>query len=127
MRFHRRATTPIGVREGVRIESTIRWRGSPFRWLTEIEEWRPGDRFVDGPHETPYRLWRHTHSLRPCNGGTEVRDFVQDALPLGPIETMTHALLVRLDVEAIFDNRAQRVRLRMAAARARGFGGPMDR
>jgi ligand-binding SRPBCC domain-containing protein len=77
-----------------------------LRWLTEIEEWQPAHRFIDMQREGPYRLWRHTHTLRQRDGGTEMEDVVQYALPLGPIGTIAHALLVRRDVDAIFDYRA---------------------
>lgn len=115
MNFRIHTPTPIEMQEGVRIEYTIRWRGLALRWLTEIEEWRPGDRFVDVQREGPYRFWRHSHSFSACHGGIEMRDFVQYALPLGPIGTIAHALLVRRDLEAVFDYRAQRIRQQMAA------------
>ena len=35
----------------------------PIRWLTRIEVWEPGARFVDVQIRGPYRLWHHTHTF----------------------------------------------------------------
>lgn len=114
MNFQIHTPGPIEMGKGAIIQYTIRWRGLPLRWLTEIEDWRPADRFVDVQRAGPYRLWRHMHAFRPCGARTEMEDIVQYALPLGPIGTMAHALVVRRDVEAIFDYRAQRIHELMA-------------
>jgi ligand-binding SRPBCC domain-containing protein len=115
MNFRVRTPTPIEMQAGVLIEYTIRWRGLPLRWLTEIEEWQPAHRFVDVQRNGPYRLWHHTHTFCKRSGGTEMEDVVQYALPLGLIGTIAHALFVRRDVHAIFDYRAQRIHELMAA------------
>jgi ligand-binding SRPBCC domain-containing protein len=59
----------------------------------------------------PYRLWHHTHELEPLDGGsaTLMRDTVRYALGFGAAGELAHRLLVRRDLEAIFDFRAQRV------------------
>ena len=91
------------------IEYTIRWRGLPIRWLTEIEEWLPGKRFVDRQVRGPYRLWHHTHGFEEAGDKTIMEDIVRYALPLGPIGRIAHAVLVRRDLERIFDFRASRI------------------
>jgi len=109
MCFQIRTSAPIAMYAGARIEYTIRWRGLPMRWLTEIEEWLPGKRFVDRQVRGPYRLWHHVHRFEAAGDETIMDDVVRYALPLGPIGRIAHAVLVRRDVERIFDFRAQRI------------------
>ncbi len=77
----------------------------PVNWLTRIETWEPGVRFVDVQLKGPYRLWHHTHTFEPDDAGTRVRDEVRYALPLGPLGELAHRLIVRRDLERIFDFR----------------------
>src|SRR5918997_5030628 len=51
---------PIEMRPGALIEYRLRLHGVPVRWLTRIEVWEPGRRFVDVQVRGPYRLWHHT-------------------------------------------------------------------
>lgn len=96
---------PIEMRPGALIEYRLTLHRVPVRWLTRIEEWEPGERFVDVQVEGPYRLWHHTHTFEARNGGTIVRDEVRYALPLGPLGELAHRLFVRRDLERIFDFR----------------------
>ena len=61
----------------------------------------------------PYRLWHHTHTFEARDGGTLVRDRVRYALPLGPLGELAHRVLVRRDLERIFDFRQERVARRL--------------
>ena len=101
---------PIEMRAGALIEYRLRLRGLPVSWLTRIEEWEPGVRFVDMQLRGPYALWHHTHAFEPDGaGGTRMRDTVRYALPGGPFGAIPHALFVRAELDRIFDFRAQRV------------------
>jgi ligand-binding SRPBCC domain-containing protein len=96
---------PIEMAPGTLIEYRLRLHHLPVRWLTRIESWEPGKRFVDVQVEGPYRLWHHTHSFEPHGQGTRVRDQVRYALPLGPLGELAHRLFVRRDLERIFEFR----------------------
>ena len=101
---------PVEMRAGALVEYRLRLHGVPVSWLTRIEEWEPGVRFVDMQLSGPYRLWHHTHEFAPDGaGGTIMRDTVRYALPLGPLGEAARRLFVARDLEAIFDHRAQRV------------------
>ena len=101
---------PIDMRVGALIEYRLALHGLPVAWLTRIEEWEPGVRFVDMQLTGPYKLWHHTHEFRPSgDGGTLMTDTVRYALPLGPLGGLAHRALVRRDVERIFDFRARAV------------------
>jgi ligand-binding SRPBCC domain-containing protein len=111
-----RVTTPrpIEMRAGALIEYRLRLHGIPVAWLTRIEEWLPGVRFVDQQLSGPYRLWHHTHEFEPDgHGGTVMRDTVRYALPCWPLGEVAHALLVRRDLAAIFDFRHAEVARRL--------------
>jgi ligand-binding SRPBCC domain-containing protein len=96
---------PITMNEGTRIAYRIRWRWVPWRWLTEIIAWNPPRGFVDQQLQGPYRLWHHTHQFKAQAGGTLMIDTVRYALPLGPLGSLAHRLVVRRDLERIFDYR----------------------
>jgi hypothetical protein len=111
-----RVTTPLPVemRAGALIEYRLRLHGIPIAWLTRIEEWLPGVRFVDQQLAGPYRLWHHTHEFEPDGqGGTVMRDTVRYALPFWPLSEVAHALLVRRDLAAIFEFRRAEVARRL--------------
>jgi len=96
---------PIDMRPGALIEYRLELHRVPVRWLTRIEKWEPGERFVDVQVKGPYRLWHHTHTFEHREGGTLVRDEVRYALPFGPLGELAHRLFVRRDLERIFDFR----------------------
>jgi ligand-binding SRPBCC domain-containing protein len=98
------------LRTGSLIRYRLRWHGIPLRWTTAITDWNPPHSFVDTQLSGPYALWQHEHRLMSENQGTRIRDEVTHALPLGIAGHITHRLLVRRDVEAIFDFRQRRLR-----------------
>jgi ligand-binding SRPBCC domain-containing protein len=100
---------PIELRAGAVIEYRLRWRGLPMRWISEIAIWEPPLRFVDVQSCGPYKSWRHTHEFLEAADGTLMRDDVRYAMPWGPFGAIAHRWIVRRNLEAIFDYRAQRV------------------
>jgi ligand-binding SRPBCC domain-containing protein len=119
LRFRLLTPEPVAMGVGTFLQYALRIHGVPVRWDTLIQEWEPPFRFVDVQVRGPYRLWHHTHSLEPLDGGaaTLMRDTVRYAVPLGLAgEVVRRALVVR-DVRAIFAFRAQRVPGLVAASR----------
>lgn len=105
---------PIGMRVGAVIEYRLRLHGLPIRWLTRIEDWEPGVRFVDAQLRGPYALWHHTHDFEPApDGGTIMRDTVRYAIRFGPLGNLARTLFVRRDLDRIFDFRAAEVARRL--------------
>jgi ligand-binding SRPBCC domain-containing protein len=110
LRFRMLTRDPVVMAQGTLLRYRLRVHGVPVRWLTQITEWEPPQRFVDEQLEGPYALWRHTHTFEADGaGGTLMRDEVRYALPLGALGELAHRLLVRRDLARIFDYRAQRV------------------
>lgn len=106
---------PIEMRQGTLIEYRISLGGIPMKWLTEIQEWQPNERFVDTQLRGPYRHWHHSHEFRDAKGGTEMRDTVDYELPFGPLGRLAHVLTVQRLLKKLFDYRV--------AAIERGFRG----
>ncbi len=109
LRFEMLTREPVDMREGTRLEYRLHVHGIPIRWVSRIEAWEPGRRFVDRQLRGPYRLWEHTHEVEAHPQGTLSRDIVLYALPLGPVGAVAHRLLVRRDLERIFDFRREAV------------------
>ena len=105
LRFRVLTPRPVHMAPGALIQYRLELHRIPIRWLTRIETWVAGERFVDVQVRGPYRLWHHTHTFEAHDGGTLVRDRVRYALPLGPLGELAHRLLVRRDLERIFDFR----------------------
>jgi ligand-binding SRPBCC domain-containing protein len=110
LRFKIITPQPVQMEKGARIQYALRLRGIPLRWLTEIEEWDPPHGFVDVQLKGPYRLWHHTHTFSAVNGGTNIVDVVQYALPFGLLGRIVHRLQVARDVARIFDYRQQQIK-----------------
>jgi ligand-binding SRPBCC domain-containing protein len=119
LRFEVVTPRPIAMRPGALIEYRLVLHRLPVAWLTRIEEWdtdpaRP--RFVDMQLTGPYKLWHHTHEFRAHpDGGTVMTDTVRYALPYGALGALAHRVLVRRDVELIFDYRARAVPARLTS------------
>lgn len=105
LRFRIVTPRPIPMGRGTLIEYRLRLHGLPISWLTRIEVWEPGRRFVDQQLHGPYALWHHTHEFQATADGTLMRDTVRYALPFGALGGVAHALFVRRDLERIFDFR----------------------
>lgn len=110
LRFEVLSPEPIPMHRGSVIEYRLRLRGIPLGWVSVIEEWEPGRRFVDRQLCGPYRLWHHTHEFAEHPDGTVVRDRVRYRIPLGPIGALAHVLFVRRDLARVFDFRHAAVR-----------------
>ena len=102
-------TPDVVMREGALIDYTIRWLGLPMRWRTLISRYQPPYEFVDEQVRGPYRLWRHRHTFHAVNGGVLARDRVEYVLPFGPVGELAHALVVRRQIEQIFDYRERKL------------------
>lgn len=102
LRFKVRTRGNIEMREGLRIDYSLRLHGIPVVWQTKITVWDPPRRFVDMQQRGPYRLWRHEHVFEERDGGTLVRDRVDYAVPGG---LLVEKLLVGRDLKRIFEFR----------------------
>ena len=95
---------PIEMQPGTLIDYRLRFRGIPLRWRSEITTWDPPHGFADAQVKGPYRQWFHEHTFAEQDGGTLAGDRVEYAVWGG---ALANALVVRRDVERIFDYRRQ--------------------
>jgi ligand-binding SRPBCC domain-containing protein len=99
--------SPIEMRVGTLIDYTIGWLGLTMRWTTLITAYDPPHRFVDEQLKGPYSFWHHTHTFFEKDGVTAMTDTVRYALPFGVVGALAHALVVRRQVEHIFEYRTK--------------------
>ncbi len=108
LRFEVLTPSPLEMRIGTLIRYRLRVHGIPIDWLTRIDDWEPGVRFVDTQLVGPYKLWHHAHTFEEHEGGTLMRDVVHFALPAWPLGELALPIL-RRDLNAIFDHRRDAV------------------
>lgn len=107
---------PVEMAAGTLIDYRLRLHGMPVRWRSRIEEWDPPRRFVDRQIRGPYALWHHTHRFEEAGGGrTTMTDIVRYAHRLGPLGSLAERVLVRRDLERIFDFRREAIGSLLAA------------
>jgi len=109
LNFKVRSTTNQQVREGTRITYSMRWLGVPVRWQSLIARYRKNEMFADEMLRGPYRSWYHTHEFEEVPGGVAMMDRVEYELPLGWLGRVAHTVMVRRQLDAIFDFRATHI------------------
>lgn len=93
------------VCKGTRIRYRLRLCGIPFSWESEIIEYEEREAFADEQISGPYARWLHHHRFRRVDGGVEMTDNVEYALPFGYLGRLVHWLVVRHQLQSIFDYR----------------------
>jgi ligand-binding SRPBCC domain-containing protein len=98
------------IQEGTLIDYRLKIHGVPARWRTRIEEWVPGERFVDTQLSGPYKKWHHMHRFQSLGGGTLLRDTVRYVIPAGALGNLALGGLIQRDVQRIFGYRKKVIR-----------------
>ncbi|GAB3928323.1 SRPBCC family protein [Mucilaginibacter myungsuensis] len=83
--------------------------GIKMDWMTEITHVKDGQYFVDEQRFGPYALWHHQHHFKEIPGGVHMTDILNYAIPYGPIGTLANAILVKKQVEKIFEHRRKAI------------------
>ncbi len=116
---------PIEMGVGTLIRYRLRLHGIPVSWLTRIEEWEPPHGFVDRQIRGPYALWHHTHTFEPIDDDrTLMTDVVRYGHRLGPLGSLAERLVVRRDLDRIFDHRRDSIPALLAAGLMAGLRAP---
>ncbi|HEX2329694.1 MAG TPA: SRPBCC family protein [Candidatus Angelobacter sp.] len=110
LKFRVLDVNPQPVQKGTIIQYKLQLRGLPLRWASEIVQWEPPHSFVDLQRSGPYKLWRHTHRFIAKGNSTRIIDEVLYDLPFGVLGRMAHWLIVRRDLEQIFQFREAKIR-----------------
>ncbi|MCS6806871.1 MAG: SRPBCC family protein [Acidobacteriota bacterium] len=106
LRFCVTSPLPERMYPGMIVTYTITPIGRlPVRWVTEITHVSEPHLFVDEQRWGPYRFWHHQHLFDQIEGGVRMQDIVHYMLPLGPIGTLAHELIVSKRLNEIFEFR----------------------
>jgi ligand-binding SRPBCC domain-containing protein len=81
----------------------------PVRWETEITRVSKPSLFEDFQRSGPYEYWHHRHSFREIEGGVEMTDALQYALPMGFFGEIVNSLIVRHRLEEVFTYRRRKI------------------
>ena len=100
---------PLLMAPGLTIDYCMRVMGWPVRWRSLISEYDPPRGFRDVQLTGPYRLWDHAHRFWEEQGGTVVHDRVDYEPPLGPLSAVLNALVIRRQLDQIFEYRRERI------------------
>lgn len=112
LRFQVLSCSDDPIVEGTEIRYRLRIHGIPLGWKSRISSWEAPHRFVDEQLSGPYRRWVHTHTFERRGDRTVVGDRVEYAVLGG---ALVNRLLVRRDVEEIFDYRTRQLEKLLAA------------
>jgi ligand-binding SRPBCC domain-containing protein len=92
------------------IEYTVKpLLGIPLYWMTEITHVKEGAYFVDEQRFGPYTMWHHQHHFTEVKGGVRMEDIVHYKIPLGFLGDIAQVILVKKQLEGIFDFRFKAV------------------
>jgi uncharacterized protein len=102
MQLRREDDEAASVKRGSVVNYSLRVRGVRMRWRALIDEWKPKRGFSDVQIRGPYAMWRHVHGFAPAKeGGTEIDDRIDYALPFAPASNVLLPL-IRRDIDGIF-------------------------
>ena len=79
--------------------------GIKLNWMTEITHVKEYEYFVDEQRIGPYSMWHHQHKIEPIEGGVLMTDIVTYKPPMGPLGAIANSLLIKNQLQQIFDFR----------------------
>ncbi len=86
--------------------------GIPLYWMTEITHVVNKKYFVDEQRYGPYSMWHHQHHFREITGGVEMVDIVHYKLPLWILGDIANSIMVKKQLNGIFNYRFEAVEKR---------------
>ena len=94
-----------GLEVGARVEFRI--PAGPFRvrWVAVHIAYEENRLFVDEQREGPFAKWVHAHRFESVNGGTQLIDHIEFALPGGPLIEALAGWAVKQKLEKMFKYR----------------------
>lgn len=120
--------TGDGLKPGARAKLRTRIGPLSLDWLAEHREYVPGKLFRDVALSGPFAAWDHCHDFSDTpDGGCELRDHVDYALPLGALGRLVAGRFVRGKLAAMFAYRHALTRddLRFSADHPRAEAAPL--
>lgn len=84
--------------------------GLKMNWCTEITHVVEKQYFVDEQRFGPYSMWHHQHHFKVIDGGVEMTDIIDYAIPFGILGRAMNSILISKEVENIFSFREKKIR-----------------
>ena len=98
---------PVEMKDGAIIDYTVKILGVPIRWRTMITSYKKNEYFVDEQLKGPYSYWHHKHTFKEVDGGVLIIDEITYALPIQAFRKIVHPLIIKPQLNQIFDFRFQ--------------------
>ena len=89
--------------------------GIKLDWCTEITHVKDQVYFVDEQRFGPYIMWHHQHHFTAVQGGVKMEDIVHYKIPLGFLGDIAQVILVKKQLQGIFDFRFKAVEQKWGA------------
>lgn len=83
--------------------------GIQMDWCTEITHVIDKKYFVDEQRFGPYAMWHHQHHFKVVEGGIEMTDIVNYAIPMGILGRMMNSIMISNEIEKIFSYREKKI------------------
>ena len=80
-----------------------------MRWESLIADYEKNVSFADEMLRGPYKSWYHVHRFEATREGVEMSDRVEYDLPFGLLGRLAHWILIRRQLQAIFEYREKRI------------------
>ena len=84
--------------------------GIQMDWCTEITHVIDKKYFVDEQRFGPYSMWHHQHHFKIVDGGIEMTDIVNYAVPMGILGRMMNSIMISNEIEKIFSFREKKIK-----------------
>jgi len=84
--------------------------GLKMDWCTEITHVLDKQYFVDEQRFGPYAMWHHQHHFKVIEGGVEMTDIIDYAVPFGVLGRMMNTILISNEIEKIFTFREAKIK-----------------
>lgn len=103
---------PSTISEGAEISYKLKVGPFPLSWVTRIDVWESGVRFVDSQKRGPYSSWWHEHRFEAKGDSTEMIDLVFYKPPVSLIGAIANQLFIANELRRVFGYRAYVIRSR---------------
>lgn len=84
--------------------------GIKMDWCTEITHVDDKKYFVDEQRFGPYSMWHHQHHFKAVEGGVEMIDIIDYAIPMGVLGRLMNSILISSEIENIFSFREKKIK-----------------
>lgn len=112
-----------GIADGARLTMEIRRGPLKTRWEALHRDFIDGVQFTDVQVAGPFKKWEHTHRVEPAGAGrATLIDFVDYALPFGPLGMLAAGVVGDRMLDRLFGFRHRRVATDLARHQSSGQG-----